>query len=135
MLEEAQQPHLGEHRTMATPKTTKGKEKETLGHRLARLRKQHGTTQVELADKLGIGQSNVSDYERDICRPNADMVLRIAEALNLSTDELLGHRRAAGSGPAVSRRLMKRMLEIEKLPRRDQQAIIRTIDAFLAKAG
>ena len=38
---------------------------ESLGQRLARFRKEHGLTQVQLADKVGIIQSLVADYERD----------------------------------------------------------------------
>jgi len=35
----------------------------------------------------------------------------------------------------VSRKLVRRMMAIEQLPRRDQQALLRTIDAFLTKAS
>src|SRR5207247_2491036 len=37
---------------------------ETVGQRLARLRRERGLTQVELAERLGIAQPIVSDYER-----------------------------------------------------------------------
>jgi len=49
-------------------------------------------------------------------------------------DDLLGLEPAKKSEGAVgNRRLARRLQQIEKLPRRDQQAILRTIDAFLAK--
>jgi DNA-binding XRE family transcriptional regulator len=38
---------------------------ETLGRRIARLRKERGYTQVELAEKIGIIQVLISDYERE----------------------------------------------------------------------
>jgi transcriptional regulator with XRE-family HTH domain len=112
---------------------TKGSDEETLGQRLARLRKSRGITQVELAKLLGLGQSNVSDYERDVCRPNADMLIKIAESLSLSPDEILGFAPKGRVPEVISRRLIKRMIAIERLPKRDQQAIIRTIDAFLGR--
>jgi len=37
----------------------------TFGQRLVRLRKERGCTQVELAERLGIIQSLISDFERD----------------------------------------------------------------------
>ena len=45
--------------------TPRGGESETVGQRLARLRKERGWTQVELAERIGIIQSLISDYERD----------------------------------------------------------------------
>jgi len=113
----------------------KKKAKETQGQRIARIRKMRGITQVELSKKLGIKQPNLSDYERDVYRPNSDFIVRLAEALRVSTDELLGHKAKKASQPVVSRRLAKRMVLIESLPPRDQQALIRTIDAFLSKAS
>lgn len=38
-------------------------------------------------------------------------------------------------GTIRNRRLRRRVQDIEKLPRRDQEALLRTIEAFLAKAG
>ena len=115
-------------------KKEKKEGQETIGRRLARLRKARGFTQVDLAAKLGLVQSNVSDYERDVCRPNADMILKIAVLLDVSTDELLGRRAPTKETPLASTRLLKRMVKIQNLPRRDQQAVIRTIDAFLSKS-
>lgn len=34
-----------------------------------------------------------------------------------------------------NRRLYRRMQEIEKLPRRDQKALLRTIEAFISKTS
>lgn len=42
---------------------------------------------------------------------------------------------SAGNGPIKNRRLYRQLQNIEKLPKRDQQAVLRTIDAFLAKAS
>jgi hypothetical protein len=37
--------------------------------------------------------------------------------------------------PAPLVRRYRRMQEIEKLPRRDQEALLRTIEAFISKTG
>ncbi len=109
----------------------------TLGSRIARLRRDKGLTQVELAERLGVTQPAVSDYENDDIRVPADVVVEIATILGVSTDELLGLKEAptkTASSPK-NRRLFRRLQDIEKLPRRDQQALLRTIEAFLTKAS
>ena len=63
------------------------------------------------------------------------MIIRIAMALEISTDECLGLKSPQNKGPNLNRRFLRRVKQIEKLPKRDQDALIRTIDAFLAKAS
>jgi transcriptional regulator with XRE-family HTH domain len=114
-----------------------GKGHDTLGTRIARLRRDKGLTQVELAERLGVTQPAVSDYENDDIRLPADVVVQIATILGVSTDELLGLKEVAvkGATSPKNRRLYRRLQDIEKLPRRDQQALLRTIEAFLSKAS
>src|SRR5271157_1031325 len=91
-------------------------ETETFGQRLARLRKERGWTQVELAERVGIIQSLISDYERDRLRMNPDMIVRFAAALEVTTDGLL---QPDGSKPPLRRspslRVLRRLEKIEKL--------------------
>jgi transcriptional regulator with XRE-family HTH domain len=111
---------------------------ETLGARIARLRREKGMTQVELAQRLNVSQPVVSDYEHDVIRLPTDAVVQVAELLGVSADELLGMKTAvrAASGASIkNRRLYRRMQEIEKLPRRDQEALLRTIEAFISKTA
>jgi len=61
---------------------------ETIGQRLARLRRERGLTQVMLADSVGIIQALVSDYERDKLRLNRDISVKFAQALGVTTDQL-----------------------------------------------
>ena len=109
---------------------------ETYGRRLARLRKERGYTQVELAEKIGIIQAIVSAYERDEVRMHAEMVARFAEALGVSTDELIGvkHSRKNGNGQKMPRRLVRRLEQIARLPGSHQRALLKTIDTFLKGA-
>jgi transcriptional regulator with XRE-family HTH domain len=58
---------------------------ESLGQRIARLRKEKGYTQVELAKKMGIVRVLVSDYERERIRPHYEMIIRLALALDVTT--------------------------------------------------
>lgn len=60
---------------------------ESIGERLARLRRERGITQAELAERLGLAQPNISDYERGILRLNAELILRLTGILKVSADE------------------------------------------------
>lgn len=113
------------------------KPQATLGSRIAQLRRDKGLTQVELAEHLGVTQPAVSDYENDDIRVPADVVVQIAMILGVSADELLGLKDIPGKAAASpkNRRLFRRLQDIEKLPQRDQQALLRTIEAFLSKAS
>ena len=104
---------------------------ETFGQRLARLRKRRGYTQVELAEKIGIIQELVSSYERDKLRLHAELVIRFARALDVSTDELIGMKPSTGRSDPLPPKLRRRMLRIVGLKPNDQKALLKTIDMFL----
>jgi hypothetical protein len=42
---------------------------------------------------------------------------------------------SGGNGQIKNRRLYRRMQQIEQLPRRDQDALLRTIEAFISKTA
>ena len=109
---------------------------ETLGARIAQLRKDRGMTQAELAERLEVSQPVVSDYENDVIRIPADVVVQLAEILGVSADAILGlTNEAKKNGTIKNRRLLRQVQAMDKLSKRDQQALLRTIEAFLSKAG
>lgn len=63
--------------------------KKTFGLFLTEQRLGAGLTQKELADRLCIGESAVSKWERDVARPDIEMVADLAKIFNISTDELI----------------------------------------------
>lgn len=77
----------------------------------------------------------ISDYELCKLRPYADVVARLARALGISTDELLGLAPVSKKNGVHNRRFLRRLQAINNLPKRDQDALLRTIDAFLAKSA
>jgi len=109
---------------------------ESIGARISQLRKDKGMTQKELAERLEVSQPVVSDYENDVIRLPADIVGKIAQVLEVTSDELLGLKREARStGNVKNRRLSRRLQAIDTLPKRDQEALLRTIDAFISKTA
>ena len=88
---------------------------EGLGKRLARIRKERGFTQVQLAGQIGIIQSLVSDYETDRLKLSAEMAVRFALALGVTTDELLYSSVKATPGKAPSRKVLRSHSKIDQV--------------------
>ena len=107
---------------------------ETLGQRLARLRKEKGYTQVELAKKIGLTQGLVSDYELDKLRPYHEMIVRFALALDVTADELLGIDLPQKNSAKPNLKIARRMKKIEELPPAQQKILLKNIDMFLKGA-
>ena len=106
------------------------------GARLARLRKAAGFTQAELAEAIeGVTRRMVAYYETEAEHPPAALLARLAQTLGVSVDELLGIKDIKVPAKAPSRRVIRRLERIEELPKRDQDALLRTIDAFLTKSA
>ena len=57
---------------------------------LKKLRESHCLTQAELAKKLQISSSTIAMYERGARNPDPDMLVRIADFFDVTTDYLLG---------------------------------------------
>lgn len=60
------------------------------GENFENIRKQCGLSQQEVADKLQIKQSSVSDWENDVSRPDYEKLIALAELYDVTLYELLG---------------------------------------------
>lgn len=90
---------------------------------------------MELAERLKVSQSNVSDYERDNLRLHADVIVELTKILGISSDELLGITPDQRAAVVRDVRLARRLAQIDHLPKRDKDALVRTISAFLERSG
>ena len=63
---------------------------EALGGRLETLMKAKGMTQTRLAEKLGVSNAAVWNFINGACFPNIGTLVKIANALDCSSDYLLG---------------------------------------------
>ena len=61
-----------------------------LPKRLKMLREKHGYLQKFVADKLGIRSNTLSGYETGTRSPDPEMLVKLAELYNVTTDYLLG---------------------------------------------
>lgn len=70
---------------------------ETLGARLARLRRMQGLSKTDVADRLGISVTAICHWEQDRSRPKSARLQALSQLLGLSTADLLSPEGAPGS--------------------------------------
>ena len=63
---------------------------EYFGSRLKALRKSAGITQAQLANKLQLASGTISAYEQGLKYPSIEVLIKICDILNTSSDYLLG---------------------------------------------
>ena len=71
-----------------------------LGENIAALRKQRGMTQQSLADALFVTRQTISKWEKNLSVPDADVLVRLADALDTTVQTLLGQPEEASAEPA-----------------------------------
>lgn len=64
-----------------------------VGSRLRQARARLALPQTQVADRCKIPVAQYSDYECNRAAPGTQLILKIAQALDVSTDFLLGHTR------------------------------------------
>lgn len=108
------------------------------GARLIALRKARNLTQVQFAEIVGVSQPVISYYEARADVPAGDLVAKFAQALGVSTDELLGVKPPSKSDHLAAkpeaRRYRRRFQQLMQLPEKDQRAVFRLLDT-MTKAG
>ncbi len=110
---------------------------KAFGKRLQEIRKRRGLSQVEVAQKLGIHQSLISQYERGYLRLHGALLVRLAQVLKTTPDEILALKelRPNGDGHSLDRRFLRRLQKIDKLSAHEKKLLLGTIDAFLSKVS
>lgn len=71
-----------------------------LGETIAALRKKQGMSQQTLAEQLYVTRQTISKWEKNISVPDADALIRLADALDVPVQTLLGQPDAAPAEPS-----------------------------------
>lgn len=100
------------------------------------LRLERGLTQTQLAELIDSSQRCISRYETIAELPPANVLIKLAQVLDVTTDELLGIKSPKLSGKhkddPETRRLWKKFQQVRELPDKDQRAVIRLINSLIA---
>jgi transcriptional regulator with XRE-family HTH domain len=105
------------------------------GQRLAAARKKAGLTQPLFAERLGISRELVDYYERRAPNPSLEFIHRAADALGVEASYFLDGQEAKKKKPGPPSELEMRLERLRQLPRRQQELILRMLDAALEQAG
>src|SRR5512140_3132313 len=87
---------------------------KAFGRRLQGIRKRRGLSQVEVAQRLGIHQSLISQYERGYLRLHGALLVRFAQILATTPDEILSAKAPSDDGYGVDRRFLRRLRKIDR---------------------
>ena len=82
--------------------------KKTLGMMIAELRKEHGMTQMELAEKMGVTDKAVSKWERNLSCPDINSLPNLAALFGVSVDELMQLKKEE----AVPQKSLKEIIDL-----------------------
>lgn len=102
-----------------------------IGERIASLRKTKGLTQKELAEKIGVTRTVVTDYECGRVRLYDESLAKLASVLDCSVDILLGLKTAQNITSVPPLKFTKRIKDLEQLPETKQKAILKTLDDLI----
>lgn len=105
-----------------------------IGQFIAEMRKEHGLTQRELADKLMISDKTVSKWERGNGLPEVSLMMPLCDVLQISVNELLSGTRLLSSEykKNAEENIMRLMNETQRAKRSLWLGILAVVVTFLA---
>ena len=111
------------------------KQVEKFGENLRDIRIRKGYTQAQLGKVSGLSRRIISHYETLAKCPSIEKVNKIAEALNVSLNDILSTDAPIKKSKSedVSYKILKKVRIIEELPLRDQNAIFQHINTVVQR--
>lgn len=107
--------------------------RSAIGQRIAQARERAGISQAQLAERLGVTQPTVAYWERKAVNIRSDVLARIARALDVSTDELLGTKPSSTRAVKPAGKARRVFDAVSRLPRRQQEKIVEVVEAMVEK--
>jgi transcriptional regulator with XRE-family HTH domain len=102
---------------------------------LVRLRKERRLTQMQLAELLDVQPRLISRWETGETKPQFDHMVRLAEVLEVSLDDLArGPEAAAERGFDIrNKRLQELCRRVDGLSQEDQEVVCHVMDSLIRK--
>lgn len=106
----------------------------SFAEKIRKLRKEREWSQDVLADKIGIHGRHVSKYEGGKSLPNAETLVKIADALHVSIDYLLMNKEIHNPDAKIKDlELLKAFVDIDQMDDEDKFVIKKLVEAFVKK--
>lgn len=98
----------------------------TLGQQITALRKKKKLSQGELGKRVETSGDIIGRYERDEVKPSIEVVIRMADALEVSLDYLVGK-----TDLEIDKSVLNRIREVAALPEEDKKQVFLVLDALI----
>ena len=95
----------------------------TLDEHILILRKKHNLSQAVLGKLADASGDIIGRYERDIMTPSIEVIMKIADALDVSIDFLVGKTTLE-----LDTKTLQRILEVQELPQEVREKLFYFID-------
>lgn len=113
---------------------TQDPDMSAFAERLRLLREARNLSQVRLSELLGVDPRAYNRWEKGATAPHLDTVIRIADVLQVTLDELVGRQPVSDDVRIHNHTLHALWQKADLLPDSDQQALITVLDSFVKKA-
>lgn len=94
------------------------------------LRDKKGWNQSDLADKSGVSRVMIGKYERGEAAPSIDAAKKIADALEVSLDYLVGE----GALKSFDKKTLQRFKDLDHLEEEKKKTLFDLIDTYIRDA-
>jgi transcriptional regulator with XRE-family HTH domain len=101
-----------------------------LGSNITQLRKAKEMSRDDLGTEVGTSGAIIGRYERGEMIPSVEMAKKIADALEVSLDYLVG----SSSFTVKDKKMMHRLELLEQLHDEDRDALLKVVDNYLTTA-
>jgi len=106
----------------------------SVGDRIKELRLQLRLTQSDLAKKVGLSYIQIGRYEKQKSKPSAEVLQKLADALNTSADYLMnGDSGQIASTKITDRDLLELFQAVNVLDDQDKNMVKTFLDALITK--
>jgi transcriptional regulator with XRE-family HTH domain len=98
--------------------------------RMTDTRKEKNWSQTDLANESGVSREMIGKYERGEAAPSIDAAKKIADALGVSLDYLVGE----GINSKLDKQALKRLQDLELLEDDKKKTLFDLIDTYIRDA-
>lgn len=103
--------------------------------KLAKLRKDKGFTQEDLAKKVGVGIAQMRRYEKGSSSPTLEVIKNMARTLGVSSDELIfDENEGVATARILDRKLLEQFEMLAQMNPHDKDAIQTIIESMIIKS-
>ncbi|MBS6959093.1 MAG: helix-turn-helix transcriptional regulator [Roseburia sp.] len=103
-----------------------------IGERLAKVRKEQGYKQKDIADKLNVSQQVISNIERNASSPDINVLRGLADLYGMSLDELIARQVTPREENGIEQKIMN---IIEKLDDTGKELSLSLVDQVAQHQG